>query len=543
LLETIVNCAPLGFALLDRELRFVRVNEALSRMDGLPADEHAGRRPPDVMPGIAPEAWAAPFRRVVDGGDHLNDVEITGTLPGAPDEERHWLSSWYAVRDEGETVGVGMFLADITSRVRAERGLTLLGEVGEALDAALGVDERLARLAALLVPGIADFCTIDALGPDGEPRLVACTHVDPDGERTLRDLRARASLDPAVPMAIGRVLRQRAPELIAITPETLEMAARVSGEGDALRALAPRSVIVAPIIARGRTLGALLLGTGPSRRVYDGEDLALARQLARRAGLALDNARLYDDQRRIARTLQRSLLPPDLPDAPGLEAAARFSPMGSGDEVGGDFYDMFGAGPSWIAVIGDVCGKGAEAAALTSLARHGLRALARDDPAPSRVLMELNDLIVRERGLDPRFSTVAYARFHPGRDGVHLTVSSAGHPLPLVVRADGRVEEVGRPGTLLGPFPAVRVHDRAADLGPGDAVVLFTDGVTEARQGREMFGDARLRDLLASHAGAPADVLAGAVEEAVIAFHGGPAADDLAVLVVRVADGPAMMAG
>jgi PAS domain S-box-containing protein len=514
----------------------VRVNQALTEINGIDADDHIGRRPMDLLPEVPAEAMMSAFRRVLDTEQSVSDLEISGATPADPGVGRHWLSSWYPVREDGEVVGVGMFVSDITSRVRAERGITLLSDVGEALDATLGVDERLGRLADLLVPTLADFCTIDALSSDGAPRLVACAHVEPDGARLLRRLRESPSLDRAVPLGIGRILRQAGPELIDLPPAELERLARASGEPEGLRALAPRSLILAPIIARGRTLGALALGRGPSGRVYDDEHLALARQLARRAGLALDNARLYEDQRRIARTLQRSLLPPDLPVAPGLDVAARFSPMGDGNEVGGDFYDMFAAGESWIAVIGDVCGKGAAAAALTSLARHGLRTLGRHDPVPSDALAQLNEVIVAERGLEPRFSTVAYARLRVEGEAVAVTVASAGHPLPLVVRADGRVEVLGTPGSLLGPFATVRIHDRSGALRPGDAVVLYTDGLTEARREGELFGEGRLRALLSAHAGASAADVAAAIEEAVVAFHGGPLADDLAVLVVRVAD-------
>jgi serine phosphatase RsbU (regulator of sigma subunit) len=274
---------------------------------------------------------------------------------------------------------------------------------------------------------------------------------------------------------------------------------------------------------------------GPSGRSYDDADRALALQLGRRAGLAVDNARLYDAQLGIADTLQRSLLPPALPRIPGLDVAALYAPMGDGVDVGGDFYDLFAAGASWVAVIGDVCGKGVEAAALTSLARHSIRALARDDPPPSALLERLNASIIAERGLEPRFSTVACARLACSGPGLTATVASAGHPLPLLVRAAGGVEPLGRPGTLLGPFAEVRAHDAAADLAPGDALVLYTDGITEARSGLEMFGEDRLRGLLAGLAGRPAGEIARAVERAVVAHRGGPLGDDVALLVIGLA--------
>jgi PAS domain S-box-containing protein len=487
LLETIVTCAPVGFGLLDPAMRFVRANESLAAIGGLSADDLIGRRPHEVLPEPWGDGLAGPFRRVLDSGEPIDDVEIAGPTTDEPDREHAWVASSYPVRHDGEVVGVGVFLTDISERARAERILRLLFEVGEALDATLGVEERLGRLAVLVVPTLADFCTIETIDATGTARAVARAALVEEGPWHEPD---------------------QGPD--------------------------PERQIVAPLRARGRDLGSLTLGMGPSGRRYDDDDRALAAQLGRRAGLAVDNARLYEDQRRIASTLQRSLLPPALPDIPGLEVAARYSPMGDGTEVGGDFYDLFAAGSSWAAVIGDVCGKGAPAAALTSLVRHGLRGLGRGDPSPMRALSELNDAIVAERGLDARFSTAAYARLAIDGAAIAVTSASAGHPLPLIVRAGGRVEGLGRAGTLLGPFAEVSLHEATAVLAPGDALVLHTDGVTEARRDGVMFGDERLSILLSGLAGRPADEIAGAVEEAVVRHHGGPLEDDLALLVLRV---------
>ena len=537
LLETIIACAPVGFGLLDRGMRFIRVNEALAGVHGIPADDHVGRRPAELPPGPSDRQLTAAFRRVLDTGEPIAKAEMAGDPLTAAGRERHWIVSLYPVRHEGGIVGVGMFVTDISDRVDAERGLQLLSDVGEALDATLGVEERLARLADILVPAVADFCTIDTLDEDGRPRTVASAHRDPRGAELLGTLRSRASADGDAILGIGRALRSGAPDVsIEISRAQLEAAAAASAQREAILELEPRSAIAVPLRARGRVLGALAVGMGPSGRRYDERAVALARQLSRRGGMALDNARLYEEQQRIAGTLQRSLLPPGLPEISGLEVAARYSPMGDGREVGGDFYDLFEAGDAWAAVIGDVCGKGAEAAALTSLARHGVRTLGRDDPPPAEALSELNEVIVRERGLEPRFSTVAYARLEAAGGVVTATVASAGHPLPLVVRAHGLVEPLGRPGTLIGPFPSIRVSEESARLSAGDALVLFTDGVTEARREGEVFGDERLRRLLVGLAGRSADQIAGGIEEAVVAHHGGPLADDLAVLVVRVAE-------
>ncbi len=489
LLDTIVQCAPVGFALLDLEMRYVRVNEALAEINGVGQEGHIGRRPTEVLPDVPGELIETCFQRVLETGEQIADVEISGETPAQPGEERHWLVSWYPVRNDDEMVAVGSFVTDITDRMRAERGIALLAGVGEALDATLGVDERLARLADLLVPSLADFCTIETVDGLGGAEIVASSHLTPDEAERVAALRAEAD-SPAV--------------------------------------------IMAPLRTRGRELGSLTLAMGSSGRRFDDRTRSLVRQLARRASLAVDNARLFEDQRRIAGTLQQSLLPRELPEIEGLETAARFSPGGDGHEVGGDFYDVFEARGSWAVIVGDVCGKGAAAAALTSLCRHAARTLSRHDPPPSQLLTELNERIMLEPEVDLRFSTAAYTRLTRSAGALIATVSSAGHPLPLVVRASGRVEELGEPGTLLGLLPVVRVTDRSTELAPGDALVMFTDGVTEARRDGILFGDERLRELVSGLAGRPAEEIAAAIEGAAIAFQGGPLTDDLAVVVLRV---------
>jgi PAS domain S-box-containing protein len=488
LLDTIIQCAPMGFALLDLEMRYLRVNQALAEINGIEQEDHIGRRPAEILPGVPGDLMATCFQRVLETGEQISDIEFSGETPAQPGAERHWLVSWYPVRHDAEIVAVGAFITDITDRMRAERGIALLAGVGEALDATLGVDERLARLADLVVPSLADLCTIETIDGLGGTEMVVSSHLEPDEAARVAALRSEAD-----------------------SP----------------------TVIVAPLRTRGRDLGTLTLTMGPSGRQFDDRTRSLVRQLARRASMAVDNARLFEDQRRIAGTLQQSLLPRELPEIEGLDTAARFSPGGDGHEVGGDFYDVFAARDSWAVVIGDVCGKGAAAASLTSLCRHAVRTLSRHDPRPSQVLAELNDRIMAEPDADLRFSTAAYARLTQTGESLTVTAASAGHPLPLVVRASGRVEELGEPGTLLGLLPIVRVTDQSTELAPGDALVMFTDGVTEARRDGILFGDERLRQLLWRLAGRPAAELAAAIEGAAIAFQGGPLGDDLAVVVVR----------
>ena len=263
------------------------------------------------------------------------------------------------------------------------------------------------------------------------------------------------------------------------------------------------------------------------RRAYERELL----EARRRAEESEARARL------LARTLQQSLLPPALPEVPGLDVAASYRPAGAGDEVGGDFYDVFETrGGAWVVVLGDVRGKGAEAAAVTALARYTLRATAIRDAAPARVLEDLNEVLGRER--EDWSCTAVVGRFRWSGEGAgpacwRLTVACGGHPPPLLVGPAG-TRPVGRPGTLLGLLDAVTVTDVEKTLPPGASVVFFTDGVTEGRGPEGFFGDRRLAALLDRHRGAGADEVARAVVDEVVAFQEGLPRDDIALVVVGV---------
>ena len=249
-------------------------------------------------------------------------------------------------------------------------------------------------------------------------------------------------------------------------------------------AIGMRSAIVVPMTARGRRSARSPWSTAARAAASTSTTWSWPQELARRCATAVDNARLYAERSYIARTLQQSLLPVELPDIPGVEAAARFRPTGEGNEVGGDFYDVFETGSrGWTIVMGDVCGKGPDAAAVTALARYTLRAAAMRELLPSRSLAVLNEALLRQRD-DRRFCTVAYAYLEKLDDGARVGISTGGHPLPLLLRADGSVEPVGAPGTLLGVVPDPNLEDRAVTLAPGDALVFYTDGVIESRAAR-----------------------------------------------------------
>jgi sigma-B regulation protein RsbU (phosphoserine phosphatase) len=235
----------------------------------------------------------------------------------------------------------------------------------------------------------------------------------------------------------------------------------------------------------------------------------------------------------LAETLQESLIPPALPEVPGLDVAAVYRPAGLGDEVGGDFYDLFEtADGDWAVVLGDVSGKGAGAASVTALARYTTRAAAVRTPRPRTVLRILNEALMRQQS--GRFCTVVHGRIRLRDGGCRLTVASAGHPLPLLLPAQGDLRPVGEPGTLLGMFEQVDLHDAVVDLSPGDVVLFYTDGVPEARSGTEFFGDERVQDLLGDCRGGKADNIARCLVDHALQFQGGLARDDIALLVLRV---------
>jgi serine phosphatase RsbU (regulator of sigma subunit) len=310
-----------------------------------------------------------------------------------------------------------------------------------------------------------------------------------------------------------------------LRPLTATSPARLSaGEAEPAR-------IAAGLTARGRELGMLEV-VDRREREFGARDDTILTQLAQLASVAISNAQLYERERTIAQTLQRSLRPGALPDVPGLSAAVRFRPAGEGVELGGDFYDLFEAGGgAWAALIGDVQGKGPDAAAVTALARHTLRAGAAYERSPSGVLALLHRAL-RERS-DGRFCTVAHAYLRVGSGRLDVDLACGGHPLPLVVHPDGLVEPVGRLGTLLGTDIEPQLYDVSVQLGPGDVLLLYTDGVTEVRQRRrEVFGLAELTELLARSAGLPPDAVADRVEAAVLAASEGRLRDDMAILAL-----------
>ena len=348
----------------------------------------------------------------------------------------------------------------------------------------------------------------------------------------------RYTPDPFGDHPVVRVMTSGVPEASPeMTDEFLRTTTRSEEHFELIRRLGFSSYICVPLVARGKALGTLtVVSCSPGRR-FGADDLAIAQEVAWRAALAADNARLFSERAYVARTLQASLLPHTLPDIPGVELAARYLAAGEGNEVGGDFFDAFDVGyGTWAVVVGDVCGKGADAAAIAGLARHTVRAAALKERRPSRMLSILNDAIFGDADVsEARFCTVITALVRPNRKGARMTLAEMRELFAYNAWAEGSTEQVGSSGLIVGVFPQTDVRDDVIDLAVGDAVVLYTDGVVEERDDeRRTFGQERLRDVLATSTGLTATEIVDNVVGAVTAFSGREPRDDVAVVVLRV---------
>jgi len=467
-------------------------------------------------------------------------LELAVAPLGGPEDRRLVVVARdVTARQRAEQERTELLAAERIARAAAEtsqRRATFLAEASALLDTSLSLEQTFANVARLCVPYLAEFCSVSVADPGGSVRRVALSVEDPERARELEELERRWPTTSGGEHPVAAVVAAGRTEVLREVPDqALQEVAEDQEHLNMLRRTRTRTAVIAPLRARGRTLGAITLGRWEGAN-YSPTDIALLEELARRAGMAIDNARLYEERSYIARTLQRSLLPPRLPDIPGVETAARYRAAGEGVEVGGDFYDVFETVDARFAVaVGDVCGKGAKAAAITSLARHTLRAAAMHERLPSEALLMLNEALRRQE-LDTDFCTVAYAHLRPTPSGeVALLLANGGHPPPLLLRSTGDVGPVGRPGTLLGVVPDPRLSDTALTLSPGDSLVLYTDGVTEASTPDGMFGSERLEELVRSCAGLRAAAIADVIERAVMDEQNGEARDDIAILVLRAA--------
>ncbi len=417
-----------------------------------------------------------------------------------PDGTVRWVqgSGRVIVDDRGEVIGVFGCSLDVTDlmearsaladavaearaateRERAQRQrLEFIGRINEALSEATTARDVMVAVARSAVPRLGDWSLVYVLtDPASAPEIVAA-HTDPSQEALAHELARDVAWDPSAPVGMPAVLRTGKPELHAVVPALrLDEIGLSEDRATLVRRLGVHSSIGVPMIKRGRVVGGLQFVMAQSGREYDVDDLALAEAIAGRVASALENRRLTDQQRTIARTLQASLLPDRLPSIQGLDLAVRYSAAGEGTDVGGDFYDIYRIDEdAWTAVVGDVCGTGPVAASQTSLARHVVRLCGQRGDDAVTALSWLNRALT-ERTPTP-FLTMAHVELRLDGAGADLKVTLAGHPLPIVVGANGVARLVGAPGSLLGAFDEVRLCPVADRLDTGDTLVMYTDGI------------------------------------------------------------------
>ncbi len=525
----------------------IYANEAACRLYGLPRDEE--------LAGFSTERYIRAYDVVDEAGRPLDLGLLPGrlALAGADPEpiivrsrERETgIERWSrikatAVRERDGHVRLAINLVeDITELKRSEQAQRFLADASRTLAGSLDYERTLAAVASLAVPAIADWCIVDLAGDDGHERVVAA-HTDPARRALAEEMGRRYPPRAHSRPGVAEVLRTGVARLVPEVDDAMLRAAAIDEEHlRVARSLGIRSAMLVPMTVSGRVIGVITLVSAESARRYDGSDLAVAEDLGLRAAAAVENARLYRTASENARTLQTSLLPPRLPDVPGVELAAAYRPAGAGLEVGGDFYDVFSTiEGQWYLVIGDVCGKGAEAAAVTALARFTVRTAAVRQRSPAAILRWVGDAMLDQEAADGRFCTIACAQLDLTQHPARVTVACGGHPLPLLVRAGGAVEPLGFPGTLLGLVPDPELRDRSAELGPGDGLVLYTDGLTEAHAPARVWGPDDLAEAVRAAAAADAGT-AALVERLVAGGLEGTAAprDDIAVLALRYING------
>jgi PAS domain S-box-containing protein len=543
-LQTIISVMAEAVFVQDREGRIVYANEAAAEMAGYASVREMYAQPRELQfarfdlrdeRGEKIQVERFPGRRALAGEPHA-ELVIQAIDRDTGDLQWRLMKASPVPAPDGRPRLAVLVIEDITEQRRRVQAQTFLARASKLLTASLDPEQTLQEVAWAAIPDLADWCAVDMPDERGRLRRVATADRSPDRTTFSRLVVAENTALPRFPIGPPNVMRTGVAELYPqIDEQLLRLAATDDAQLKALRDVGARSVLIVPMTAGGRTIGTITMGTIESHRRLGEDDLVLAEELGRRAGIAVEHARVHRDRSTIAATLQAALLPPSLPPIDGLELAARFRATGGGATVGGDFYDVFALPDTgaWMVVMGDVTGKGPEAAAITALARHTLRAVALYEREPSRVLERLNHMLLHEPG-QRRLCTAVCIRVEPASGYADLTVATAGHPLPLRVRPDGALDEVGAPGTLLGAFETGLWTDVPVRLLGGEALVLFTDGVTDARGDGDRFGSERLERVVAEGAGESAGAVAARLDEALLRFQAGePQRDDIALLVLR----------
>ncbi len=540
----LVNLAE-AITVVDEHGQTVFANQAAADLLGADTPEElTSARPGTIMPrflvsdeqGEELDLERMPGRRLF-AGEQQPEPLLVRNVVRATGEER-WLivrASAIADHETGRILYAVNVFENITEVKRAQLAESFMAEASRVLASSMDYAETLQRVARLAVPQIADWCAVDVLSESGEIERVAVHHSDPSMLTLAQrlDQSYRPALDE--PLGVPEVIRSGEARIYTdIDAAALATYARDSEHLALLEAIGAIDVIIVPLAAPARTIGAItLVCTGSTRRLSHA-DLALAERLGRRAGTTIESARLYTERTRIAHTLQRALLPESLPEIPGAEIQALYSAAGELNEVGGDFYDVFPYDVDrWMLVIGDVCGKGPRAAGVTALARHTLRAAAISGQSPAGMLSTLHEALLRQPpGAD--LCTVCLVMLTRVQDGARLTIALAGHPPPLLISAGAEVEQAGLSGTVLGVVDPVSIEESEITLSASETLLLYTDGVIEAGRPDHLLGEEGLLELCTAAPNLPLEGFLEHIELAALTRAQGRLRDDIALLALRI---------
>ncbi|MFJ4973960.1 SpoIIE family protein phosphatase [Streptomyces coeruleorubidus] len=494
--HSLVHQTPLGIAVFDNDLRWVGVNPALERINGVPEEAVLGRRLGEVLPGLDVEVIEARMRHVLKTGRPLLDQQTIGRTAG-DEQDRAYSESYHRIEDtDGRVLGLAMAVLDVTERqqaaaevAQARQHLSVIADAGVRIGTTLDLQQTARELADVVVSHLADLAAVDVL-----ESVVAHGTIAPVSGGAPAEFRALAvaagyptdaihAADPVGELAtygssrmITQCVRRARPVLVEhVDPRMMRRLARDARAAQTLREAGAHSYMAVPLMARGKVLGTLTLYRTVDERAFDDRDRVLASELAARAAICIDNARLYGRERGTALTLQRSLLPTTPAEREGLDIAARYRPALS--EVGGDWYDVLPLGPGRTGlVVGDVMGKGVQAAAIMGQLSTATRALARLDLPPAELLRHLDDIA---GSLGDAIATCVYAVCDL-RAGV-CSLSSAGHLPPVLAGPDGGATLVDVPGGVPLGVGGVEFGTVELELAPGSLLALYTDGLVEKR--------------------------------------------------------------